>query len=115
MSEMQIISETPIDIYILKEELEKIKKRDKELNFRSNRTEDYLNQISSIKNADKLFKKIMDLNIPRIREQHLHKIIDIAPTTVNELKVVLQSYTVSLSNESIKKIVDVINEFLEKK
>lgn len=115
MSEMQIISETPINIYILKEELEKIKKRDNELNFRSNRTEDYLNQMSSIKNADKLFKKMMDLGIPRLREQHVQKIIDIAPTTLNELKVVLQGYTVSLSNESIKKIVDVMNEFSEKK
>ena len=115
MSDMQIISETPINIYTLKKELEKIKKRDNELNFRAARTEEYLGQISSIKNADELFKKLMDLNIPRLREQQIHKIIDIAPTTVNELKVVLQGYTVSLSNESMKKVVDTIAEFLEKK
>ena len=112
---MQIISETPINIYQLKKELERIKKRDNELNFRANRTEEYMNQITTLKNADELFEKINSLNIPRLKEQHIHKIIDIEPTTVNELKVVLQGYPITLNNESIKKIVDTINEFLEKK
>lgn len=116
MADMQIISETPINISQLKRELERIKKRDNELNFRSSRTEEYLNQTASdAKNADELFDKIMKLNIPRLREQYVHKIIDIMPTTVNELKTVLQGYTITLNNESIKKIVDAINEFFEKK
>ena len=115
MADMQIISETPINIYQLKKELEKIKKRDNELNFRAARTEDYLNQVASVKNADELFDKILKLNVPRLKEQHIHKIIDITPTTVNELKVVLQSFTITINNDSMKKIVDAINEFLEKK
>ena len=115
MGDTQIISETPINIYQLKKELERIKKRDNELNFRANRTEEYLNQVAAIKNAEELFEKLVKLNIPRLKEQHIHKIIDITPTTLNELKVVLQGYTLTLNNESMKKIVDIINEFLEKK
>ena len=115
MGDMQIISETPINMYQLKKELEKIKKRDGELNFRANRTEEYLNQIAELKNADNLFDKLMKLNIPRLKEQHVHKIIDVMPTTLNELKVILQSYTVTVNNDSMKKIVDTLNEFLEKK
>lgn len=115
MADMQIVSETPVSIYQLKKELEKIKKRDNELNFRANRTEEYLNQIAELKNTDELFDKILKLNIPRLKEQHIHKIIDIAPTTLNELKVVLQGYTITINNESMKKIVDTINEFLKKK
>lgn len=115
MADTQIISEAPINIYQLKKELERIKKRDNELNFRANRTDDYLNQIASLKNADELFDRIMKLNIPRLRDLHVNKIIDISPTTVNELKVVLQGYTITLNNESMKKIVDAINEFLENK
>ena len=111
----QVISETPINSYILKKELERIKKRDSELNFRANRTEEYLNQIATLKNADELFDKIMKLNIPRLKEQHVHKIIDVTPTTLNELKVLLQGYTITINNESMKKIADTINEFLEKK
>ena len=115
MTDMQIISESPINVYKLKKELDKIRKRDNELNFRSNRTEEYLHQIAVLKNADELFDNISKLEIPRLKEQHIHKIIDIIPTTVNELKTVLQAYTITLNNESMKKIVDAINEFLEKK
>ena len=115
MSEIQIISEVPMNMAQLKKELEKIKKRDGELNFRANRTEEYLRLIHFPENADELFNKIMKLNIPRLREQHVHKIIDIMPTTVNELKAVLQGYTITINNDSMKKITEVINEFLEKK
>ncbi len=115
MADAQIISETPINAYRLKKELEKIKKRDNELNFRANKTEEYLNQMATLKNSDELFDRIVKLNIPRLKEQHINKIIDVAPTTVNDLKVVVQGYTITLNNDSIKKIVDTINEFLEKK
>ena len=115
MTDMQIVSEVQINSYELKKELERIKKRDHELNFRANRTEEYLNEILILKNAEELFDKLLSLNIPRLKEQHIHKIIDITPTTLNDLKVVLQGYTITLSNESMKKIVDTINEFLEKK
>jgi DNA-directed RNA polymerase subunit F len=113
MTDMQIVSEAPMNIYQLKKELERIKKRDNELNFRANRTEEYLHQVATLKSPEALFDKIMKLNIPRLKEQHIHKIIDVAPTTVNDLKVVLQGYTITLNNESMKKIVDTINEFLE--
>lgn len=115
MADTQIISEIPISAYALKKELERIKKTDKELNFRANRTEEYLQQVLAHKNAEELFDKITKLSIPRLKEQHIHKIIDITPTTINELKVVLQSYTITINSESMKKIVDAINEFLEKK
>ncbi|MBS3104726.1 hypothetical protein J4234_00545 [Candidatus Woesearchaeota archaeon] len=115
MADTQIISEVPISIYQLRKELERIKKRDNELNFRANKTEEYLNQVATLKNHDELFDKIIKLDIPRLKEQHIQKIIDIAPTTINDLKVIVQSYTITLNNESMKKIVDVVNEFLEKK
>ena len=115
MTDVQIISENPMNIYQLKKELDRIKKRDNELNFRANKTEEYLNQIATLKNADELFDRIMKLNIPRLKEQHTHKIVDITPTTLNDLKAILQAYTVTINNESMKKIVDTINEFLEKK
>lgn len=111
---LEILSETPIDTYQLKEELSKIKKRDKELNFRSQKTEDHLAQIITHKGVEQLFDKISKLNISRLREQQIHKIIDLLPTTPKDLKVVLQGYTVSVSAENMKKIVDEINKFLKK-
>ena len=48
MATNDILDENPISMYELKAELEKIKKRDKELNFRSARTEEYLNQVAAL-------------------------------------------------------------------
>ena len=111
----QILSETPINAYQLKEELTKIKKRDKELNFRAQKTEEHLALTAAHKNAQELFDKINKLDIPRLREQQIHKIIDIMPTTVKDLKIVLQGYTVNISAENMKKIVDTISDFVGKK
>jgi DNA-directed RNA polymerase subunit F len=107
---LEILSETPVNAYELKEELSKIKKRDKELNFRAQKTEEHLAQVATYKEADKLFDKINKLGISRLREQHIHKIIDVMPTTVKDLKIVLQGYTVSVSQENMKKIADIVSK-----
>ena len=111
----EILSETPISAYQLKEELDKIKKRDKELNLRATKTEEHLERIETPKNVDALFDKISKLDISRLKEQYIRKIIDIMPTTIKDLKVVMQGYTISLNNENMKKIVDTINKFKENK
>lgn len=115
MQDIKIIKETSINMFQLKEELEKIKKRDNELNIRVNKTYEYLSQFASFKKAKELEEKLVKLNIPRLKEQHIHKVIDILPTSVKDLRVILQGYTLTLNNENMKKIVDTINEFLEKK
>lgn len=111
----EIISEKAIGISELKSELEKIKKRDKELNFRATRTEEYLQHFATLKNPEEIFKKIEALKIPRLKEQHIVKIVDILPTTVEELKAILQGYTLTVNNENLKKIVETINKFKAEK
>jgi len=106
----EVLSETPISSYQLKEELEKIKKRDGELNFRAAKTEEHLTNISASKNQDQIFEKINKLNISRLRLQHIYKIIDLMPTSVKDLKVIMQGYTISLNNDNLKKIVDILNK-----
>ena len=112
---LEILSETPINASQLKEELAKIKQRDKELNFRAAKTEEHLDHIGANKNAEAIFDKITKLDIPRLKEQHIHKMIDMMPATVKDLKVVMQSRTVTLNNETMKKIADIISSYTEKK
>jgi len=113
MAEFEVISESPISIIELKKEIEKIKKRDKELNFRGNRTEEYISQVIVAKKAEGLIEKLAALNIPRLKDNHMKKILDVMPTTVKDLKVVLQGYTVNINSEGLKKIVDAVKEFAE--
>jgi len=109
------MSETPINMAQLKEELAKIKKRDKELNFRATKTEEYLNQFVTLKNPNELVEKLTKLDIPRLKENHINKIVDTLPATVKDLKVILHGYTLTVNNENLKKIADTVNSFIEKK
>ena len=107
------ISETPMRISEVKEELKRIKKRDGELNFRAAKTEEYLGHYASLdeEKSKELFDKINKLNIPRMKDVHICKMIDLMPKNVEDLKTILQGYTITVKAENIKKISDIINEF----
>ena len=115
MAKPVVISETPINLSMIKEELAKIKKRDKELNFRANKVEEHLGQFSPLerKKADELYKKIDGLKVPRLRDIHIHKIIDILPTTGEDVKLVLQGYTVTVKQEHMKKVAETVKAFIK--
>jgi DNA-directed RNA polymerase subunit F len=113
MSKPEIIEKTPMSMTQLKAELNAVTKRDKEPGFRTTKTLDYLNSFNTISQADfnELKKSIEKLNIPRLKEEHIVKILDIMPKTVAEMGVILQGYTITVSKENMKAIVDVLVEF----
>ncbi|PIN87235.1 hypothetical protein COV19_00685 [Candidatus Woesearchaeota archaeon CG10_big_fil_rev_8_21_14_0_10_44_13] len=101
----------------LKEDLKKIKERDGELNFRANKTEEYLGLFSNVEvgKARELKEKLKKLDIPRLKEEHITKIVDIMPATSEEVKSILQGYTITVNNDNVKKIADAVAEFIPKK
>ena len=113
MGNPKIIEETPISMAEMKNELSKIKKRDSELNYRSNKTEDYLKQFTLVNNktAKEISEKLDGLAIPRLKEIHIKKLIDIMPTTPEEVKAVLEAYPITITNENMKKIAKAISDF----
>ena len=115
MSKVNVLGEQQISMIELKEELKKIKKRDEELNFRAQRTEDYLNTVVLIKKkqADDLRKALKKLDVQRLKDEHMTKIIDLQPGTVEELKTIMSAYIVTLTNENLKKIVDTVKSSLK--
>ncbi len=112
-SKPTILEENPIPMYEVKSELSKIKKRDGELNFRGQKTEEYLNVFVKLgpKKGKELVDEINTLGIPRLKEEHIYKIVDIMPKDVEGLKLVLHGYTLSVSKENMKKIVDVLKKY----
>ncbi len=115
--EPKIISQTPVSMAELKLEIEKIKKREKEPSIRVTKVEDYLNSLSHLA-ADKekkLTDEIKKLDIPRLKDEHVIKIADILPRTVDDMKIAMQGYVLSISNDNIKKIVNAVNSVLEGK
>jgi DNA-directed RNA polymerase subunit F len=114
MSKPQVISEESLNMAQLKDYLKKIKKRDGELSYRGNKTEEYLNQFCklSTKKADELREKLIALNIPRIKDEHLNKFIDLLPITEEEVKAIVSSYTtLTITKDNQAKILKVISNF----
>ena len=106
----KIISETPISAADVLADLESIKQKDGELNFRAARTHEYLSQFITMKPAEakKLVAALKELNVPRVREQHIVKLVDVLPTTPADIKTVLQGYAVTITNDNLQKMADVL-------
>lgn len=117
MTSIKVVSESPITMSDLKEDLKKIKERDKELNFRANKTEEYINMfhVLEAEKAADLREKMRKLDVPRLKEEHIVKIIDMLPASPEEVKAILQGYTITVNNENVKKIADTVSDFLPKK
>lgn len=110
---LKILEQTPINAGELHAELKRIKKRDEELGFRAQKTVDYLESIHvlSDKKAKELMEKLLALGVPRLREQHFHKVIDLMPMTHKDVKVALQGYNVTVTQENCKKIADCVADY----
>ena len=117
MSKPEILSKNPITIAELKHALKTIKKRDEELTFRGNKTEEYANQVCSLtrKQSKDLKAKLVELEIPRLKEEHITKVIDVLPKSAAELKVILQGYTVVVSSQNLTKIMEALDDYLPSK
>ena len=113
----KIIEEVPLSMYDLKKEIKKIQKRDAELSIRTAKTDEYLNNFLVLKQSDAeaLEKEIAEMNIPRLKELHIKKIVDILPESVEELKVVFQGYALTISKENMQKIVSAVKKYIKEK
>ena len=110
----KILSQVPINASELHAEMKRIKERDKELGFRAQKTIDYLESLNviDIKKSKELMEKLLKLEIPRLRDVHFHKIVDIMPSNAKDVKVALQQYNLTVSQENCKKIADVVAEYV---
>ena len=111
MSQPHILEEETITAADLKAGLQAIQKRDGELSFRAGKTIDHLNHLNvmSMKEKDALAQAIQDLNVPRLKPAHIHKIIDLSPTNIKELNVIISGYTLTVNKEYQQKIMDALS------
>lgn len=110
MSSPEILSEQPITQSQLASSLIKIQERDEELSFRAGKTIDHLNHLKNLdeKAKDELTKAIQDIEVPRLKDNHIAKIIDVMPRNVKELAVILSGYTLTVNKEYQEKIIQTL-------
>lgn len=110
MSNLQVLNEMPLTMAELKERLEEVKKRDKELGERALKTYEYLNKFAQLKEKEtlKLKEEITKLNIQRLKEKHIIKIIDVMPKDIESLKLIFSSENITIKQEDLQRILEVI-------
>lgn len=111
----QFIEEKPVSLVEMQEVLEKIQKRDIELNYLSNKLKEYLSSfvVTNSKQKEELHKKLKGLELTRLKEEHIMKIIDFLPQTEKEMKAVLQAYPLSMSKKDMDSIVEVVKDVVK--
>jgi len=115
MASPHFLEEKPLSLVDVKHILEKTESRDTQLNHLSGKVKDYLSLFVefSPKKKEELRQQLVDLQLTRLKEEHMIKIIDFLPRTLNDLKIVLQAYPLSLPKKDQESIVQVIQDTLK--
>lgn len=108
MGRIEIIEEKALTLTEAKEILSKIEKRDKELPTRTLKTKEYLNKFAKLtkKQIKELKEKLLKLNILRLKEKTITKLIDIQPKDIDSLRTILTAENLTLKQEDLQKIVE---------
>ncbi len=117
MEDAKIISEVPLNTVAVRAFLRKNQKKQKELNYRANKTLEFLNYAVNLdeNKAAELYDKLQNLKIPRLKDHHIHKIIDIQPLRKEEIKLIFQGYPITITQENMKRIADTVKDFVPAK
>lgn len=109
MGELKVINEKPVSLTHVKSKLTEIEK-EKTLTFRGEKTKEYLSNFVHLsqKDSENFYKKIQELEIPRLKDRHIVKILDVLPKDLDSLKILLSGETITIKEEDMKKILDVI-------
>ena len=113
MSTIKVLEQRPVTITEVKDTLNKIQKRDEELTFRGGKTLDYVNEVPTISmtKVKELKKKIKELEIPRLKDEQIVKIIDTMPESPEHLKIILTGFNVTIVKDNLKKITDLLDDY----
>lgn len=109
---MEVIDQRSISLPEMDKHIQAMKKRDKELNFRAVKVEEYLKTVTKVKDYEKLIQELEDSGISRLKPKHITLIVNIFPTEVDSLRAVLSGENITLKDEDLKKIVDIVTKYV---
>ncbi len=113
MTSIEVLSEVPITLGEVNERLNSIEKRDKELNEVATKAKAYAEHFVKLdkKKTKELKKELEDLNIPRLKDRHYVKLIDMLPEYIDSLRTVFVGETVTVKQEDLNRILEVIKKY----
>jgi len=113
MTYIKLINEQSLGMAELKNRIEEIEKRDEKLSARGQKAKEYLGYsvLLDAKEAVELKEKLNKLEIPRLRERHFNKILDIVPKNEDMVKAIFMGENITVRPEDIVKILETVKEY----
>ena len=108
---MEIISKKSLSTVEMKDKLVEIKDRDKELNFRGKKVEEFLNIVTKDKKNNELRKDLEELDLTRLSEYHITLILNVMPIDLDSLRTILAGENLTLKPEDLQKILDTVKKY----
>ena len=107
-----ILEEESITMSEVKKHLEKVEKEEGELNFRAQKTKEYLQDFKPVssKEAADISKKLLGLDLSRLKHDQIVKIIDFMPKTEDDLAVLLQGFSITIPKTSLKQVLSALDD-----
>ncbi len=108
---MKMLGERPLTLAEVKEILKNIEERDKGLDVRGEKVKQYLNRLEILPydKAVQLKKELEELKLPRVKEYHIVKIVDLLPEDNDDLRVIF--YGEITDKEVFDKILEVVKKY----
>ena len=112
MANPKVLSSEPLSLTDVKQAVETIEARNPELGLLTQKTKEYCDAFCTLtmEQKDAVLEGLRSLEITRLRDEHLYKLIDFMPTTEDELRTVMQSYPITLSKTDKTNIIAKIKE-----
>ena len=113
MTEIEILKQEPYTTSEVKAELELVQKKKKELNYRSTKVQEYINLFQTLKveECKTAKQELFSLEIGRLKEKQIAKLLDILPETEEEIKITLSGENITVKPEDARRIAEVIKKY----
>ncbi len=108
MVDLKVLNERSLSISEVRDILNN--KDKKELSARGVKTLSYIDGIIQCKDkkAVEMTEKLSKLDITRLKERHIKKIVDIMPKDLDTLRTIFSGENITLKQEDLQKILDTI-------
>jgi len=89
------------------------KKDEEELTYREEKVLEYIKKANplSMKDFEKAFKEFKSLDIARLEDEHIIKLIDINPIDGTEIRSIVSNSGTVIVDENVTKILDVLKKY----
>ncbi|MDD5417412.1 MAG: hypothetical protein PHW96_00810 [Candidatus Nanoarchaeia archaeon] len=110
MTSFEVLNEKPIPIV----EVKGLIGKRKDYTYEQKLALEHAKEFSKIseKNAKSLGEELAKLEIRRLKDKDIVKIIDMMPKSVDELKVILSSSTTPMTKEEMTSVIEIVKKYI---